>query len=55
MQCPTGTVSDFSGDGHADVLGVDSSGYLWYYPNNNYALSTPTKLGHGWSTFPFVM
>ncbi|NUT37208.1 MAG: VCBS repeat domain-containing M23 family metallopeptidase, partial [Hamadaea sp.] len=53
----TGTVSDFSGDGHSDVLGVDSTGDLWYYPNNNLALSTTTRkqLGQGWGTFKHVM
>ncbi|MEV0272513.1 VCBS repeat-containing protein [Hamadaea sp. NPDC050747] len=53
----TGTVSDFSGDGHSDVLGVDSTGDLWYYPNNNLALSTTTRkqIGQGWGTFKHVM
>ncbi|MEV4619940.1 VCBS repeat domain-containing M23 family metallopeptidase [Asanoa sp. NPDC049573] len=52
---PTGTVSDFSGDGAADVLGVNAAGDLLYYPNNNYALSTPIKIGNGWGTFKHVM
>ncbi|MGB2568569.1 FG-GAP-like repeat-containing protein [Micromonospora citrea] len=51
----TETVSDFSGDGYADVLGVDSVGDLYYYPNNNKSLSTRTKIGHGWGTFKHVM
>nr|BFF01800.1 hypothetical protein GCM10020241_34750 [Streptoalloteichus tenebrarius] len=26
---------DYSGDGHADLVGVDLDGKLWYYPNNS--------------------
>ncbi|WP_407567192.1 peptidoglycan DD-metalloendopeptidase family protein [Polymorphospora sp. A560] len=48
-------VSDFSGDGAADVLGVDASGNLWYYPHSGADLATPVKIGHGWSTFKHVM
>ena len=40
--------ADFSGDGDADVLGVNAAGDLLYYPNNDYALSSPQPaLGHG--------
>ena len=48
-------VSDFSGDGSSDVLGVNSSGQLWYYPNNGSRLSTGVQLGHGWGSFKHVM
>jgi len=48
-------VSDFSGDGHSDVLGVDSSGLFWYYPNNGNKLSTAKQIGNGWGTFKHVM
>ncbi|WP_155371694.1 peptidoglycan DD-metalloendopeptidase family protein [Catellatospora vulcania] len=48
-------VSDFSGDGAADVLGVDSAGALWYYPNNGQALSARVQIGNGWGTFKHVM
>ena len=48
-------VSDFSGDGHSDVLGVTADGKLLYYPNNNLALSSPREIGHGWGTFKHVM
>ncbi|GAB3431423.1 FG-GAP-like repeat-containing protein [Actinophytocola sediminis] len=50
-------VSDFSGDGHSDVLGVNAAGELWYYPNNGLNLSTGTakQLGHGWGSFKHVM
>ncbi|MFF2653187.1 peptidoglycan DD-metalloendopeptidase family protein [Streptomyces sp. NPDC058045] len=48
-------VSDFSGDGAADVLGVTGTGDLMYYPNNGYRLSPPRKLGHGWQDFKQVM
>jgi hypothetical protein len=48
-------VSDFSGDGHSDVLGVNAEGNLFYYPNNGLALSPPVQIGHGWNTFRHVM
>ncbi|MFF4081533.1 FG-GAP-like repeat-containing protein [Streptomyces sp. NPDC001777] len=48
-------VSDFSGDGKADVLGVNSSGNLLYYPHNGTGLSSPTQIGQGWGTFKHVM
>ncbi|ONI92124.1 hypothetical protein ALI22I_05845 [Saccharothrix sp. ALI-22-I] len=48
-------VSDFSGDGHSDVLGVAADGKLLYYPNNDLALSPPRELGHGWGGFSHVM
>ncbi|MER6055516.1 FG-GAP-like repeat-containing protein [Streptomyces albidoflavus] len=48
-------VSDWSGDGKADVLGVDSGGKLWYYPHTGNALSSPVQLGHGWGSFRHVM
>ncbi|SCG62325.1 FG-GAP-like repeat-containing protein [Micromonospora halophytica] len=51
----TETISDWSGDGYADVLGVDSVGDLYYYPNNKLSLSARTKIGHGWSTYKHVM
>jgi hypothetical protein len=47
--------SDFSGDGHADVLGVNAEADLWYYPNNDLALSSPTRIGNAWSSFTHVM
>ena len=50
-------VSDFSGDGYADVLGVNAAGALMYYPNNNLTISSSTarQLGAGWDTFRHVM
>ncbi|KOX27952.1 hypothetical protein ADK67_12640 [Saccharothrix sp. NRRL B-16348] len=48
-------VSDFSGDGHSDVLGVTAAGELLYYPNNRLALSTPKEIGHGWGGFQQVV
>jgi hypothetical protein len=48
-------VSDFSGDGHSDVLGVNAGGDLLYYPNNGLALSSPKQIGHGWGSFTHVM
>lgn len=48
-------VSDFSGDGHSDVLGVNADGDLLYYPNNGLALSPHTRIGFGWDTFTHVM
>jgi hypothetical protein len=50
-------VSDFSGDGAADVLGVNAGGALMYFPNNNYAISSATarQLASGWGSFRHVM
>ncbi|HEU5471971.1 MAG TPA: VCBS repeat domain-containing M23 family metallopeptidase [Actinophytocola sp.] len=48
-------VSDFSGDGAADVLGVTADGNLLYYPNNNFALSSARQIGQGWGEFRHVM
>ncbi|MFD0557776.1 VCBS repeat protein [Stackebrandtia endophytica] len=48
-------VSDFSGDGAADVLGVDATGKFLYYPNNNYRLSSPKQIGHNWGSFKHVV
>jgi hypothetical protein len=50
-------VSDFSGDGHSDVLGVNAAGDLMYYPNNNLAISETTarRIGLGWGTFSHVL
>ncbi|MBB5874163.1 hypothetical protein F4553_007597 [Allocatelliglobosispora scoriae] len=48
-------VSDFSGDGAADVLGVTAAGLLLYYPNNGQALSAPVQIGNGWGTFKHVV
>jgi hypothetical protein len=50
-------VSDFSGDGHADVLGVTADGTLTYYPNNNLTISSSTArpLGTNWDSFRHVM
>ncbi|CAM3347794.1 FG-GAP-like repeat-containing protein [Stackebrandtia soli] len=48
-------VSDFSGDGASDVLGVDSAGKLMYYPHSGAGLSTPVQIGQGWGTFKHVM
>ncbi|MCP2324173.1 hypothetical protein HDA40_002680 [Hamadaea flava] len=48
-------VSDFSGDGAADVLGVDASGVFWYYPHNGAGLSSPVRIGQGWGGFKHVM
>ncbi|WP_211255790.1 FG-GAP repeat domain-containing protein [Actinocatenispora sera] len=47
-------VSDFSGDGYADVLAVWDNGELHYYPNNGLKLSGNTKIGPGWGSFRFV-
>ena len=49
-------VSDFSGDGFADVLGVNADGDLMYHPNNNLTISASTarRIGQGWGTFTHV-
>jgi hypothetical protein len=55
--CSGEGVSDFSGDGYADVLGVNAAGDLMYYPNNGIAVSDSTaqRIGQGWGTFRHVM
>jgi hypothetical protein len=47
-------VSDFSGDGYSDVLGVNADGVLMYYPNNGLAISTAQQLATGWGSFRHV-
>ncbi|WP_439657368.1 FG-GAP repeat domain-containing protein [Lentzea sp. HUAS TT2] len=49
-------VSDFSGDGYADLLAVNAAGDLVYYPNNNLTISDSTsrRIGQGWGTFSHV-
>ncbi|WP_309135412.1 FG-GAP-like repeat-containing protein [Cellulomonas sp.] len=49
------TAADWSGDAHADVLGVDVRGNLWYYPHDGNGLSPRTQLGHGWGSFKHVI
>ncbi|KQQ89788.1 peptidase M23 [Arthrobacter sp. Leaf137] len=48
-------VSDFSGDGQSDVLGVDGNGDFWFYPHNGNGLSARTKIGSGWANHKHVM
>jgi FG-GAP-like repeat len=50
-------VSDFSGDGYSDVLGVNAAGDLMYYPNNGIAISDSTarRLATGWGSYSHVM
>ncbi|OCI31133.1 peptidoglycan endopeptidase RipA precursor [Oerskovia enterophila] len=48
-------ISDWSGDGYADVLGVDTSGDLWYYPNNGLGLASRGWLQGGFQGFTQVM
>ncbi|MGC5285256.1 FG-GAP repeat domain-containing protein, partial [Micromonospora sp. DT231] len=57
-----GTVGDVSGDGHADALGVQPDGTLWYYPNNmdsnpgGKPFTTRTQVGTAdWQKFTTVM
>ena len=52
--CGSVGISDWSGDGYADVLGADAAGDLWYYANNGLQLSARKKLGDGWATFRHV-
>ena len=49
-----GSVSDWSGDGFADVLGVDQNGVLYYYPNNGQKLTGKVKIGEGFGSYPHV-
>ncbi|MEV0589775.1 VCBS repeat-containing protein, partial [Nonomuraea sp. NPDC050310] len=50
----SGQVSDFNGDGRADVLGVNSAGDLYWYRNNSNDVSTGVKIGQGWGTWRHV-
>jgi len=48
-------VSDFSGDGYSDVLGVNDKGKLYYYPNHGLKLGAHSELGNGgWQDFKFA-
>ncbi|WP_238402582.1 FG-GAP-like repeat-containing protein [Cellulomonas sp. H30R-01] len=47
--------ADWSGDAHADVLGVDVRGDVWYYPHNGNGLTARAKIGSGLATFTHVM
>lgn len=46
---------DWSGDAHADVIGVDVRGDVWYYPHNGNGLSARVKIGSGLASFTHVM
>lgn len=46
--------ADWSGDGHADILAVDSAGLLWYYPHNGGGLSPRVQIGNGWDIMRLV-
>ncbi|MCC3298304.1 VCBS repeat domain-containing M23 family metallopeptidase [Arthrobacter caoxuetaonis] len=48
-------VSDFSGDGQSDVLGVDGNGDFWYYPHSGSGLSARSKIGSGWANHKHVV
>ncbi|NUO57760.1 MAG: VCBS repeat domain-containing M23 family metallopeptidase [Hamadaea sp.] len=50
-----GEVSDFNGDGRADVIGVDSGGDMLFYPNNGGVFGATVQIGQGWGTFRQVM
>ncbi len=53
-------LADVSGDGCADLLAVDASGTLWYFPNNSatnpggLAFTYGVRMGNGWSAFPLL-
>ena len=46
--------ADWSGDGKADILGVDAQGRLWYYPHSGNGFGARKQIGHGWQSFRHV-
>ncbi|WBO65288.1 trypsin-like serine protease [Streptomyces camelliae] len=43
---------DVTGDGHQDLLTVDSSGNFWLYPGTGHGtFGSRVKLGYGWNTY----
>lgn len=53
---PSRCLPDFSGDKRADIVGVDSEGYLWHYPQAaDNRLGSGQRFGPGWSDWEFVM
>lgn len=53
---PSRCLPDFSGDKRADVVGVDSDGYLWHYSQAaDDRLGSGERFGAGWDTWEFVM
>ncbi|MEL4505482.1 hypothetical protein AAEX63_09930 [Luteococcus sp. H138] len=45
---------DQNGDGKADVLGITTTGDLYYYRMTNTTLANGIKAGHGWSSMVFM-
>ena len=47
---------DLDGDGHRDVIGVDSAGALWYSPSDGLAeLQPAVKIADGWGGYTDVL
>ncbi|WP_227878443.1 glycoside hydrolase family 3 N-terminal domain-containing protein [Arthrobacter dokdonensis] len=45
-------MTDFNGDGTADVIARDSAGNLWLYPGNGHGgWQATSQIGHGWNNF----
>jgi uncharacterized protein YkwD len=46
---------DWNGDGRADVVTVDKSGYMWLYAGNGYGtVGNRVEIGHGWTPFRII-
>jgi uncharacterized protein YkwD len=46
---------DWNGDGKADVVTVDRSGYMWLYAGNGHGtVGARTEIGHGWTPFRII-
>jgi hypothetical protein len=46
---------DWNGDGFADVVAVDKSGYMWLYAGNgNGTVRSRVEIGHGWTPFRII-
>jgi hypothetical protein len=46
---------DWNGDGYADIVTVDKSGYMWLYPGTGYGyVGKRVEIGHGWTPFRII-
>jgi hypothetical protein len=46
---------DWNGDGKADVVSVDKSGYMWLYAGDGKGgIGSKVEIGHGWTPFRII-
>ena len=48
------TVADVTGDGKADIIGADTAGMLWIYPQSAAGFTSRTSLGGGWNGLTWI-